>query len=825
MFTNYTKKFVLTVVTLYLALQTAICFAADPTYKELLVTMKVNYEETEDVSDILINQNNEVFMPFDDLKKYKVNDGYLKGSVVKINDGNYINLSTLKGTSVAVDQANLSIDIKFPTNQMPTQNLSATTFDDRTLKNSIKTGATGAFLNYNFTANKSGDLTQISGTPSFQYFNKAGNFQSSFLVSNHKIGRSKQNFLRLDTAWTSHNIKKMAQWRIGDSITKASDWSGSTRFLGVQYATDFSVRPDLVPFPLANFVGQANLPSTVDVYLKSLKVYSQPVKEGPFVINNLPVTTGNGNVVIETQDITGKRTTVVLPYYVAPSLLKKGLSNYSFEAGTLRDQYSQSSSKYKFLLTNADYTYGITDFWTSSAHFETLRRDISAGFTNIVRLGDFGVVSGSIASNFPKSANAQFYNVSYSYQTGSFSFNTTVSSAGKKFTDTLSFPPQSISRPKFLGSFSYNSDRLGEFFIVYTTSKSEGVKSKRLDFSYDKAIVASSFFRFSLGKDLSKKRGSTTCLFSLNMVLGEQNSNIGVSNGYQGGIRNKNIEISSPVSKPIDWGYRVLLQDNKTLETNSKVNDFDIGVSGQNSIGTASFRTFEYGKNPGQELFFSGSVVAMNNAVFLAPPIQQSLALVKVGTLPNIPIYYNNQIIGKTNTKGLTLAPNVVPYVPSQIKVDDQELPLDMSVPSIVQTVAPPAGGGVVADFKVRRSKGVELRLLDDDKEPVFLNYSVKIDGIKEELFIGYNGLLYIENISNLKALKGKVCDFQNTSCCNFNVPVNLKNPDPIISIGDTTCHYDIPKPKHVIKPTDSKGHPAKPEIEPTQPKAPGPNA
>ena len=825
MFSRFKFKFGLqiSIFASLIFLQT-ICFAEDDSYTELLVSMKVNYEDSEEIADILISKESEVFIPLEIIKKFKVNDAYLKSSLQKINDIEYVNISTLKKTSIILDQANLAIDIKFPTNQMITQSLNATNFDNKLLNNSIREAAKGSFLNYNFTFTKTNNQSNMAGTPSLQYFTKAGNLQSSFLISNHKIGNSKQNIVRLDTNWTTHNVEKMAQWRIGDSITKAASWSGSTRFFGLQYATDFSVRPDFIPFPLANFTGSANLPSTVDVYLNSSKVYQQQVKQGPFAINNLPVTTGDGNIVIETQDITGKRTTIVMPYYVAPSLLKKGIANFSYEAGISRDQYATSSSKYRYLLTNADYSYGINDVWTTSAHFESMRQSQSLGLTNTLKLGDLGLISASVASNLPKPDHAQNYTFSYGYQTSSFSFNTAVSSSGRRFVDSFSYPTQVFSRPKLIASFTYNNERYGQFFIGFTTSKSGGIPSRRIDFTYDKSIVANSFFRFALGTDLDKKRGSTSCILSLNMVIGEKNTNVGVSNGYQSGIRTRTIEVSNPVSKPIDWGYRILLQDNKTVATNSKIADFDLGLSGQNSIGTATLRAYEQGKNPGQEASFSGSIVAMKGELFLAPPIQQSLALVKVGVIPNIPIYYNNQIIGKTNKKGLSLTPNVVPYVPSQIKIDDQALPLDMSVPSMVQNVAPPAGGGVIADFKARRSKGVEMRMIDDDKTPLNLNYSVKIEGIKEELFLGYNGILYIENVSELKNLKGKICDFQS-QCCDFNTPINLKNPDPIVEMGDILCHSNIAKPNPVPTTPGKKGTTPAPKAKPEQPKAPGPNS
>ncbi|MEI2684790.1 fimbria/pilus outer membrane usher protein, partial [Erwinia aphidicola] len=110
-------------------------------------------------------------------------------------------------------------------------------------------------------------------------------------------------------------------------------WSSSVRLGGIQIARDFSVRPDLVTYPLPSFSGQAAVPSTVDLFVNGYKTSSNSVQPGPYSLTNMPFVNGAGNAVVVTTDAQGRRVSTTLPFYVASDLLKSGLSDFSFSAG------------------------------------------------------------------------------------------------------------------------------------------------------------------------------------------------------------------------------------------------------------------------------------------------------------------------------------------------------------------------------------------------------------------------------------------------------------------------------------------------------------
>ncbi|WP_338009660.1 fimbria/pilus outer membrane usher protein [Rickettsia australis] len=69
-------------------------------------------------------------------------------------------------------------------------------------------------------------------------------------------------------------------------------------------------------------------------------MYNAKAHMRDFDITNIPVITGRGDLIVKTQDITGKVQTITIPYYASPSLLRPGLSNFSYEAGFQRQNFT-----------------------------------------------------------------------------------------------------------------------------------------------------------------------------------------------------------------------------------------------------------------------------------------------------------------------------------------------------------------------------------------------------------------------------------------------------------------------------------------------------
>ena len=116
----------------------------------------------------------------------------------------------------------------------------------------------------------------------------------------------------------------------GDLVTRTLPWAGSVRLGGFQISRDFSVRPDIVTYPLPTFSGSAAVPSSVDLFVNGNHATSGSVDPGPFTLGDVPYVNGAGEAVVVTTDAQGRRVATSTQFYVANTLLRRGLDELGF---------------------------------------------------------------------------------------------------------------------------------------------------------------------------------------------------------------------------------------------------------------------------------------------------------------------------------------------------------------------------------------------------------------------------------------------------------------------------------------------------------------
>lgn len=232
----------------------------------------------------------------------------------------------------------------------------------------------GALLNYDLYSNN----TQNSGAQAslwheLRFFSgnmslsTTGTLRQTF--SGHGDGIS-EGYQRYDTTLTSTNENSIVSWSVGDVISDALSWSNSVRMGGVSFGRDFTLRPDLVTYPLPAFSGEAAVPSTVDVFINGYRTGSTELQPGPFTLTNLPYINGSGDAVLVTTDALGRQVSTTMPFYVASELLKPGLSDGAMTLGSLRRDYGVKNFSYGPAAASGSYRYGVNEYWTLESHME-----------------------------------------------------------------------------------------------------------------------------------------------------------------------------------------------------------------------------------------------------------------------------------------------------------------------------------------------------------------------------------------------------------------------------------------------------------------------
>ncbi|WP_392506487.1 fimbria/pilus outer membrane usher protein [Rickettsia sp. 2024-CO-Wats] len=156
------------------------------------------------------------------------------------------------------------------------------------------------------------------------------------------------------------------------------------------------------------------------------------------------------------------------------------------------------------------------------------------------------------------------------------------------------------------------------------------------------------------------------------------------------------------------WGYNANLIKAKATNYNVQVNrngkNNDIGIYLQKN-DTEIMKQFN----------IKGGIFSIDKSYYATRPINGGLALIKVNSLKNIGVY-NNLLAGDTDDKDKMLVPNLTPYVPSKIRLYDENLPLNTEFAEIALKFAPKTKSAILLDFNIKIIKSIEMTVFDSNK-------------------------------------------------------------------------------------------------------------
>src|SRR4030095_16460815 len=158
--------------------------------------------------------------------------------------------------------------------------------------------------------------------------------------------------------------------RLGNSATRTGAWGRSIYFGGIQWGTNFTLSPGYITQPIPTIGGQSRAPSTGELSFSDALRPTSQVPAGPFTIDNFPQITGSGQARIVVRDLLGRETVLVQDFFSSAALLRKGLSDYSFEAGAVRRNLGIDSANYGAGFASGMFRHGLSDSFTLEARAE-----------------------------------------------------------------------------------------------------------------------------------------------------------------------------------------------------------------------------------------------------------------------------------------------------------------------------------------------------------------------------------------------------------------------------------------------------------------------
>ena len=206
-------------------------------------------------------------------------------------------------------------------------------------------------------------------------------------------GSGRNTAIRLDSTYSFADVNTLRRYSLGDFITGGLAWTRPVHLEGAQIRSDFSMRPDLVTFPLPSVSGSAAVPSTVNVLADGNLVVSSQISAGPFEIPQLPVVTGAGTISMTVTNALGQQVNLTQPFYASSALLAPGLQTFAVQAGLVRRNWGSVSNDYGKIAGTAIYRRGLTPKFTVEGSVEGTPGAFMAGAGGVAQVGNLGVVN------------------------------------------------------------------------------------------------------------------------------------------------------------------------------------------------------------------------------------------------------------------------------------------------------------------------------------------------------------------------------------------------------------------------------------------------
>ncbi len=673
-------------------------------------------------------------------------------------------LDQISGVVVRYDaqQQTLALDVPLEQLTLPTTVLSRPQ-----ARPEVSAAAPGVLLNYDLYGSHvdgRGNLTLTSETRVFGI--GRGTFENTAVTRRYQRSEDRRwhsESVRLDTRWTLDFPDQALSLEVGDFYSGFVDWSRQVRLGGLQIGRNYGLQPYRVLTPTPSFLGQAVVPSTVELYVDGLRQYSGQVPVGPFQLAAQPGISGNGNAQVVLTDAFGRMQTLDFSFYGTQQLLAKGLSDWSLGVGRLRESFGEASFAYDDrTVASASWRGGLSDRFTGEAHAEGGGGLAQAGLGGWWQIGSVGVVNAAYARSRYQGLRGGQWAVGYSWNNRRFNLNLRSVRSHGDYRDLGALQgslPPSISEQATAG---IDLAQLGTLSASYLRLRyPDGDDNRYASLFWSRSWSPRWSAYLSLNQNLDRSNDRSVYL-SLTATLGN-NRQASLSTQRNGGAQAWVADITQPV--PGDgsaggMGWRAQLRQGDDglgglaeVGVLTNVGRYALGASRQSGLN------FAYGSA-------SGSVVWMDGHSFATREVADAFAVVSTNGVGGVPVRLENRLIGVTDDRGLLLVSPLLSWQRNRVSIDTLDLPQDMRADRIEDWVTPPQGAGTGVTFNLRARPSLRLTLQDAAGQPLDVGSEVQLpDG--RQATVGYDGLLYLEDVAPGSVLQVTT----NEGACSVRIP------------------------------------------------------
>ncbi len=695
--------------------------------------------------DVTLNSTPRGLLPFTDNRgRLQASPEILRQLGFNANGDAPVYLDQISGAVVRYDAHLQTLALDVPLDQLT---LPTTVLSRPQVRAPRGSASPGVLLNYDLYGSRVDSLGNLTLSSELRVFGVgAGTFENTAVSRRYQTGDHhwRGESVRLDTRWTLDFPDKALTLEVGDFYSGFVDWSRPVRLGGLQIGRNYGLQPYRVLTPTPAFLGQAVVPSTVELYVDGLRQYSGQVPVGPFQLAAQPGISGNGSAQVVVTDAFGRMQTLDFSFYGTQQLLAKGLSDWSLGVGQLREQFGERSFAYDDrTVASASWRGGVSDTFTGEAHAEGGGGLAQAGAGGWWLLGGAGVFNAAYAHSRYQGLQGGQWALGYSWNNRRFNVNLRSVRSHGDYRDLGALQanlPPSISEQATVGLDLLRLGTLSASYLRLRYPDGEDNRYASLFWSRSWSQRWSAYLSVNQNLDNSDDR---SVYLSLTASLGN-NRQASLSSQRNGDSQSWVADVTQPVpgdgsAGGIGWRAQVRHGDGGSggLAEVGILNDvgrYALGASRQSGLNYA------YGSA-------SGSLVWMAGHTFAAREVADAFAVVSTNGVGGVPVRLENRLIGVTDDRGLLLISPLLSWQRNRVSIDTLDLPADMRADRIEDWVTPRQRAGTGLTFNLRSRPSLTLTVQDMAGQPLEAGSEVQLaDG--RQASVGYDGLLYLEDVA-----------------------------------------------------------------------------
>lgn len=646
------------------------------------------------------------------------------------------------------------------------------------------TSESGLFLNYSLFGEKREDRQRSNGLFELGAFGGEVFFSSTHVArdaaeTTGPRATEAEDRLRLETRARVDWPSDMRTLTVGDTVSNAGTWSRPVRYGGIQWGTNFETRPGFVPLPLEELSGETTVPSTVDIYINNTLRASREVPAGPFIIDNVPVITGSGDIRLVVRDIFGREHTIVEPFYATRSLLRDGLHDYTYEIGAVRNNFGILSEDYGEPFVSITHRLGLTDSWTGEIHTEATQNKYNLGLANTFLLGNLGEMTliGATSRAADAESDGRLWEAGYRYRGDIFQFGGSVRETTDNFWQLDLREGELPHARETRGFFGFQMGILGSVNLGYTEQIRRNAAPREL------ATATYSLSLGSLGNltvnafDNLQIDGQRGVSAFWTLPFGGRHSAT-LSHESIAGRQSNRIDIRRNLSSGPGVGYRIGHQTGATERSN-------VGLDLRSSAGTLSLDGETRGDSTAYRGNLTGAVAAVGWRPYLTRRLDSAFAVVETPGLTDVTVYHENREVGETGMFGTMIVPNMRDFEENRLRIEQGAIPLDVRVDTLSKEIVPGYRRGVHTRFEIERTSGVQFTAVTADGKPLPRGTELKHEETDVTYPVGWEGRSYIEGSPGEHTLTAQLRD---GSC---RLTVTIPPNEMLAFLGERVCRRD----------------------------------